>query len=69
MNAGWLWSLSFRLLRRFATWCGVFMLKLTATECRKFIDAVVKKAAAMGAPVSIAVIGPDGHIIAGRAHG
>jgi uncharacterized protein GlcG (DUF336 family) len=64
MNAGWLWSLSFRLLRWFATLCGVFMPKLTAKECRKFIDAVVEKATAMGAPVSVAVVGPEGHIIA-----
>ena len=35
------------------------MAKLTAKECRKFIDAVVEKAAAMGAPVSIAVVGPE----------
>ena len=33
------------------------MPKLTAKECRKFIDAVVEKAAAMGAPVSVAVVG------------
>ena len=39
------------------------MPKLTAKECRKFIDAVVEKAAAMGAPVSVAVVGPEGHII------
>lgn len=40
------------------------MPKLTATECRKFIDAMVQKARAMGAPVSGAVLGPKGHIIA-----
>ena len=40
------------------------MSKLTAKECRKFIDAVVEKATAMGAPVSVAVVGPEGHIIA-----
>ena len=39
------------------------MPRLTAKECRKFIDAVVEKAAAMGAPVSVAVVGPEGHII------
>ncbi len=39
------------------------MPKLTAKECRKFIDAVVEKATAMGAPVSVAVVGPEGHII------
>ena len=36
------------------------MPKLTAKECRKFIDAVLEKATAMGAPVSVAVVGPEG---------
>ena len=40
------------------------MAKLGAAECRKFIDAVVEKAGAMGVPVSIAVVGPEGHLIA-----
>ena len=40
------------------------MAKLRAAECRKFIDAVVEKAGAMGVPVSIAVVGPEGHLIA-----
>jgi len=40
------------------------MAKLRAVECRQFIDAVVEKAAAMGVPVSVAVVGPEGHLIA-----
>lgn len=40
------------------------MGKLRAVECRDFIDAVVEKADAMRVPVSIAVVGPEGHIIA-----
>ena len=40
------------------------MAKLRAAECRKFIDAVVGKAEEMGVPVSIAVVGPEGHLIA-----
>lgn len=40
------------------------MAKLRARECRPFIDAVVEKAEEMGAPVSIAVVGPEGHLIA-----
>ena len=40
------------------------MAKLRAAECREFIDAVVEKAGAMGVPVSIAVVGPEGHLIA-----
>ena len=40
------------------------MAKLRAAECRKFIDAVVEKAGAMGVPVSVAVVGPEGHLIA-----
>jgi glc operon protein GlcG len=38
--------------------------KLRAAECREFIDAVVEKAAEMGVPVSVAVVGPEGHLIA-----
>lgn len=40
------------------------MAKLKAVECRAFIQAVIEKADAMGAPVSIAVVGPEGHLIA-----
>ena len=40
------------------------MTKLTLTECRTFIDAVIHKAHEMGVPVSIAIVGPEGHIIA-----
>jgi uncharacterized protein GlcG (DUF336 family) len=40
------------------------MAKLRAAECREFIDAVVEKAGAMGVPVSVAVVGPEGHLIA-----
>src|ERR1700749_2778405 len=31
---------------------------------REFIAAVVEKATAMGVPVSVAVVGPEGHLIA-----
>ena len=40
------------------------MPRLTALECRKFFDAVATKAHEMGAPVSMAVVGPEGHLIA-----
>ena len=40
------------------------MAKLPAVECREFIKAVVEKAAAMGVPISVAVVGPEGHLIA-----
>src|SRR4029453_9444575 len=40
------------------------MTKLRATECREFIKAVVEKAEAMHVQVSIAVVGPEGHLIA-----
>src|SRR5512146_3455704 len=40
------------------------MAKLRAVECREFIKAVIEKADAMGVPVSIAVVGPEGHLIA-----
>ena len=40
------------------------MTKLRATECREFIKAVVEKAEAMHVPVSIAVVGAEGHLIA-----
>ena len=40
------------------------MAKLRAAECREFINAVVEKADAMHVPVSVAVVGPEGHLIA-----
>lgn len=40
------------------------MVMLRAVECREFIKAVIEKAEEMGAPVSIAVVGPEGHLIA-----
>ena len=40
------------------------MAKLRAVECREFIKAVVEKAEDMGVPVSVAVVGPEGHLIA-----
>lgn len=40
------------------------MTKLRAAECRPFIQAVTEKAEEMGVPVSIAVVGPEGHLIA-----
>jgi len=40
------------------------MAKLRAVECREFIKAVIEKADEMGVPVSIAVVGPEGHLIA-----
>jgi glc operon protein GlcG len=40
------------------------MTKLRAAECREFIKAVVEKAEAMHVPVSIGVVGPEGHLIA-----
>jgi glc operon protein GlcG len=40
------------------------MTKLRAVECREFIKAVVEKAETMHVPVSIAVVGPEGHLIA-----
>src|SRR5579885_3056568 len=40
------------------------MAKLRAAECREFIKAVVEKAEEMGVPVSVAVVGPEGHVIA-----
>jgi glc operon protein GlcG len=40
------------------------MAKLRAVECREFIKAAIEKADAMGVPVSIAVVGPEGHLIA-----
>ena len=40
------------------------MAKLLAAECREFIKAVVEKAGEMGVPISVAVVGPEGHLIA-----
>ena len=40
------------------------MAKLKAAECREFIKAVVEKADEMGVPISVAVVGPEGHLIA-----
>lgn len=40
------------------------MTKLRAAECRAFIKAVTEKADAMGVPISVAVVGPEGHLIA-----
>src|ERR1700730_9154273 len=40
------------------------MAKLQAVECREFIKAVIEKADEMGVPVSVAVVGPEGHLIA-----
>ena len=40
------------------------MARLSAAECRPFFDAVTLKANELGAPVSIAVVGPEGHLIA-----
>ena len=40
------------------------MAKLTAAECREFIKAASEKTAEMGVPVSIAVVGSEGHLVA-----
>jgi glc operon protein GlcG len=40
------------------------MAKLRAVECRKFIKAAIEKADEMGVPVSVAIVGPEGHLIA-----
>src|SRR3990170_5015230 len=40
------------------------MAKLRAVECREFIKAAIEKADEMGVQVSIAVVGPEGHLIA-----
>jgi glc operon protein GlcG len=40
------------------------MAKLRAAECREFIKAVVEKAEEMGVPILVAVVGPEGHLIA-----
>jgi glc operon protein GlcG len=40
------------------------MSKLRAAECRGFIQAAIAKAEEIGVGVSIAVVGPEGHLIA-----
>lgn len=40
------------------------MEKLSLSQCFLFIDAVIEKATEMGVPLSIAVVGPEGHLIA-----
>src|ERR1700753_3198177 len=40
------------------------MAKLRAVECREFIKAAIEKADQMGVPVSIAIVGPEGHRVA-----
>jgi len=40
------------------------MARLRLAECRRFIRAVIEKAEAMQVPVSIAIVGPEGHLIA-----
>jgi uncharacterized protein GlcG (DUF336 family) len=40
------------------------MSKLRAAECREFFKAVIEKADEMRVPISVAVVGPEGHIIA-----
>jgi len=40
------------------------MSKLRAVECREFIKAAIERAEGVGVAVSIAVVGPEGHLIA-----
>jgi glc operon protein GlcG len=40
------------------------MARLRAVECREFIKVVVEKAEQMGVPISAAVVGPEGNLIA-----
>ena len=40
------------------------MARLKLAECRTFIDAAFEKASQMGVPVSVAIVGPEGHLIA-----
>src|SRR5215218_6099777 len=40
------------------------MNRLTIAECRAFMLAVNEKATEMGVPVSVAVVGPEGHLLA-----
>ena len=40
------------------------MARLRVSECRLFIQAVAEKAEEMGVHVSVAIVGPEGHLIA-----
>ena len=40
------------------------MAKLRVAECREFIKAVIEKAGEIGAPVAIAVVNAEGHLLA-----
>jgi len=40
------------------------MARLRLAECRRFFRAVIGKAEEMKVPVSIAIVGPEGHMIA-----
>ncbi len=40
------------------------MAKLRVAECREFIKAVIEKAEEIGAPVAIAVVNAEGHLLA-----
>ena len=40
------------------------MAKLKLAEARRFMRAVIEKAGEMEVPVSVAIVGPEGHIIA-----
>jgi glc operon protein GlcG len=40
------------------------MAKLRLADCRLFMDAAFEKARQMGVPVSVAIVGPEGHLIA-----
>jgi glc operon protein GlcG len=40
------------------------MARLKVAECRAFIKAVIEKAEEMGAPVAIAVVNAEGHLLA-----
>lgn len=39
------------------------MSRLKLAQCRAFNDAVFEKAQAMGVPIAVAIVGPEGHII------
>jgi uncharacterized protein GlcG (DUF336 family) len=40
------------------------LAKLKLAECRRFIRAVMEKAEEMQVPVSVAIVGPEGHLMA-----
>src|ERR671914_302698 len=40
------------------------MARLLVAECREFIQAVVGKAEEMRVPVAVAVVNPEGHLLA-----